>query len=146
MERLVKTRPSTIFGHLEYSLDYPGPLIEFLVPHEEFLNSAFGIWLGGEKNSDGCCIPIGMHKVWKALGLRQHRVEQLSSLRHEVSLRRARVVPGKNVMAALIIALKEEEIKAEAIPVHMHHRQTAIKNLKYMGGKPPVVVNVVHIN
>ena len=49
VERLVKIRPSTIFGHLEYSLDYPGPLIEFLVLHEEFLNSALGIWLGGEK-------------------------------------------------------------------------------------------------
>ena len=42
-------------------------------------------------------------------------------------MRRSIVVPVKHGMAALMIALKEVEIKAEAIPVHMHPRQTAKK-------------------
>ena len=56
--------------------------------------------------------------------MRQLRVEQLSSLRKELAMRWARVVPGKHCMAALVIALNEAEIKAEAILVHMHQVHT----------------------
>ena len=35
-------------------------------------------------------------------------------------MRWARTVPGKHGITALIITVKEVEIKAEAIPVHMH--------------------------
>ena len=53
VERFIKPRASTIFGHPEYSLDGPGPLITVSVPHEECLNSDFGIWIGGKHFSDG---------------------------------------------------------------------------------------------
>ena len=39
-------------------------------------------------------------------------------------MRRSIVVPGKNVMADLMLVLREAEIKSEAIPVHMHQGQT----------------------
>ena len=65
-----------------------------------------------------------MHKLCRALGLRQLRVEHISSLWKEVVVRRARVVPGKPSMSALMLALKEAEIKSEAIPVHMHQGHT----------------------
>ena len=68
-----------------------------------------------------------MHKVLRALGLRQLRVEHIASLRQEVAIRRAIVVPGKHGMSALMIALKEVEVKAEDIPVHMHQGHTQSK-------------------
>ena len=74
-----------------------------------------------------------MHKVCRNLGLRQNIVEQISSLWQEVAMIRARVVPGKHGMPALILALKELEIKVEDIPVHLHHKQTATKNPKDKG-------------
>ena len=40
-------------------------------------------------------------------------------------MKRARVDIGKHGIVALTIALKEEEINSEDIPVHMHQRQTA---------------------
>ena len=48
-------------------------------------------------------------------------------------MRQARVVPGKHGMAALILALKEAEIKAEAIPLHMYQGKTATKKLNDKG-------------
>ena len=48
----------------------------------------------------------------RALGLRQIRLEQLSIMKNKVAMRRARLVPGKHVMSALVLALKESEIKA----------------------------------
>ena len=36
-------------------------------------------------------------------------------------MRRSRGVPVKHGIAAFIISLKEAKIKAEVIPVHMHH-------------------------
>ena len=51
-------------------------------------------------------------------------IENLSILRHKVATRLSIVVPVKHGMAALMQALKEAEIKAEAIPVHMHHGNT----------------------
>ena len=47
VERLIKPRASKMFGHPEHYLDVPGPSISVSVPHEEFLKSAFGIWIGG---------------------------------------------------------------------------------------------------
>ena len=57
-------------------------------------------------------------------------MEQLSSLRHESSMILAIVVPVKHGMAALMLVLKEEKIKAEAILVHINQRQNATKNPK----------------
>ena len=47
-ERLIKPIASIMFGHLEYFLDGPGPLIAVSGPHREFFNSAFGIWICGK--------------------------------------------------------------------------------------------------
>ena len=48
VERFIKTRASTIFGHPEHSLDRQGQLIAVSIPHEAFFNSTFGIWIGGK--------------------------------------------------------------------------------------------------
>ena len=40
-------------------------------------------------------------------------------------MRWAIVVTVKHGTSVLMLALKEAEIKAEDIPVHMHHKQTA---------------------
>ena len=48
-----------------------------------------------------------MHELWRTLGIRQHRVEHLSILRHEADMRQARLVPVKYDMADLMLALKE---------------------------------------
>ena len=60
-----------------------------------------------KKNSDRCCRPIRIYKVWRDFRLRQNIVEYLKSLRNEVAMRRSRVVHGKHGMAALMLALKE---------------------------------------
>ena len=88
-----------------------------------------------------------MHKVWRALGLMQQRVDQLSIMRHESDMRRAIVVTGKYGMASLMLALKEAEIKSEAIPVHMHQGHTETQHLKDKDETPPtVMVHVEQIN
>ena len=56
-------------------MDAPGPSIVVSGPYEEFFKSAFGVWIGGNHFSYGCCRPIGMHEVWMYIGLRQNRVE-----------------------------------------------------------------------
>ena len=61
--------------------------------------------------------------------MKNHRLEQLSIMRHEVYMRRSRVVPGKYGMASLMLTLKEAEIKAEDIPVHMHQEHTETQQL-----------------
>ena len=86
-----------------------------------------------------------MHKIFKALGLRQLIVEHLSILQQEVAMRQARLVPGKHDMAALLLALKEAEIKAKAIPVHMHQGHIETQQLKYNNETSTVLVHVVHI-
>ena len=43
VERFIKPRVSTIFGHPEYFMDGTSPLIAVLGPHEEFFNSDFDI-------------------------------------------------------------------------------------------------------
>ena len=73
-------------------------------------------------------------------------VEQLSRLWKEVDMRRARLVPGKHGMSTLMVALKEAEIKEEAIPVHIHQGHTETLQLKYNGETLTVLVHAVHIN
>ena len=48
VERFIKSRASKMFVHPEYFLDGPGPSITVSGPHEGFLNSDFGIWMGGK--------------------------------------------------------------------------------------------------
>ena len=67
------------------------------------------------------------------LGLRQHRLQNLPILRHDVAMRRAIAVPGKHGMADLMFELKEAEIRPESIPVNMHQGKTAKKHLKDKG-------------
>ena len=87
-----------------------------------------------------------MHEVWRALGLSQLRVEHLSSLIQEVAMRREIVVPVKHGMSALMLALKEAEIKVEAIPVHMHHGHIETQQLKDKNEKPTLRVHAGQIN
>ena len=70
VERFTKPRSSTMFGHLVYLMDGPGPSISVSVPHEIFLNSTFALWIGGNHFSYGCCRTIKMHELWRALVLR----------------------------------------------------------------------------
>ena len=49
-------------------------------------------------------------------------------------------------MSALMISLKNAEMKAEAIPVHMHHKQTATKQQKYKDETTTVMVHTGQIN
>ena len=51
-------------------------------------------------------------------------------MRHEVAMRQARVVPGKHGMVALMLELKEAEIKEEYIPVNMYQGHTESQQLK----------------
>ena len=57
-------------------------------------------------------------------------------------MRHTRVVTVKYAMSALMIALKELEIKVEAIPVRMHHEHTATKQMKYKGEIPTGTVHM----
>ena len=107
LERFFKPIASKMFGHPVYSLGGIGPSIAVLCPHQEFLNSAFALLMGGKNFSDGCCRPTRMHEVWRALGLSQIIVEQLSILRQEEAMRWSIVVPGKHGMSALMIPLNE---------------------------------------
>ena len=86
-----------------------------------------------------------MHKVWRALGLRQNRVEQLSIPHQELAIRRTRVVYGKHGMSDRMLELKEAEIKAEDLTTHMNHKQTASKNPKYKGEIPTGTVHARQI-
>ena len=52
----------------------------------------------------------------------------------------------KNGMEFLMLVLKEEEIKLKAIPVNIHQRQTATKQLKDQGKNPMVMVHAEYIN
>ena len=52
----------------------------------------------------------------------------------------------KNDIAALILELKETEINAEAIPVHMHQGQTSTKQIKDKYETPTVMVYAGQIN
>ena len=86
-----------------------------------------------------------MHKVWRDIGLRQNSLEQPSILWQEVAMIRVRVVPGKHGMSALMLALKEAEIIAEAISVNMHHEHIETKQLKYKVETPTGKVHAGYI-
>ena len=146
VEIFIKPRASTIFGHPEYSLDGPGLSIAVLGPHEEFFSSDFGIWIGGNNFSDGCCRPIRMQEVCRALGLKHNGLVHLPSLKKEVDMIPARVMPIKCVISSLMISLKEVEIKVEHITLHIHHKRTSKTNLKDKGEIPTVMVHKVQIN
>ena len=45
-----------------------------------------------------------------------------------------------------MLALKEAEIKAEAIPINMHQGKTAKKKIIDKGKKPTVIVHVGRVN
>ena len=66
-------------------------------------------------------------------------------MRHEIAMRRARVVPGKNGMVALMLTLQKSEIKAEAIPVHMHQWHIETQQLKDNNETPTVMVHAGQI-
>ena len=59
----IKPRASTIFVHLVYSLDGPGPSTSVPGMYEEFFSSTLGIWQG-EKKIDECYRLIMVHAVW----------------------------------------------------------------------------------
>ena len=56
-------------------------------------------------------------------------------------MRRAKVVPGKHGMAALMLEQKKAEIKAEIIPVHMYQVHKSTKQLKDKDETPTVMVH-----
>ena len=112
VERFIKPIASAMFLQPVYFLVGPGSSITVSGPHEDFFNSDFDLWIGGNNFSYGCCRPIRTHKVWRAFRLRHIILEQISILRQYVAMRRAIVVPGKHVISALILALKEAETKA----------------------------------
>ena len=49
-------------------------------------------------------------------------------------------------MSALMLALKEAEIKTEALPVHMHHGHIETQHMKDNIETPTVMVHAVQIN
>ena len=53
LERFIKPRELTIFGHPVYSLDGPGSSMAVSRPYEEFFNGDFGIWIVGKNFSGG---------------------------------------------------------------------------------------------
>ena len=61
-------------------------------------------------------------------------------------MRRERVVPGKHGMEALMLAIKEAEINAEAVPVHMHQGNTETQQLKDNNETPTGMVHAGLIN
>ena len=59
---------------------------------------------------------------------------------------RARVVPGNDGMEATMIELKEVEINAEDIPVHMKQGQTETQHMKDNYETNTAMVHPGHIN
>ena len=70
----------------------------------------------------------------------------MSSLRHEVATIKKILVPGKHGTTALMVDLKDTEIRAEAIPVHIRQWHTTTKQLKYKVETPTLMFHVVQIN
>ena len=67
-------------------------------------------------------------------------------MRHEADMRREIMGTRKHGMTALMLAIKEAETKAEAIPVHMHQGQTSTKQIKDKYETPTVMVYAGQIN
>ena len=59
MHSFIKLRASTMFIHMEYSIDGLGTLIAVSGLQEEFFSSAFW-FLDGRESSDGVCRKISM--------------------------------------------------------------------------------------
>ena len=78
--------------------------------------------------------------------MRHFRVDHISILQPELSMRRSRVVPGKYGMSSLMLALKKAEIKAEVIPLHMQQRNIETQWLKDKNETPKLMVNAGQIN
>ena len=57
-------------------------------------------------------------------------------------MRRARVVPRKHGISDLMLSLKEEEIKSEAITVHIQQEHTETQQLKNKNETPTLMVHV----
>ena len=73
-------------------------------------------------------------------------MEYLTRLKHKVPMRRSIVVPVKHVMAALILLLKDVEIKEEDIPVHMHQVHATKKLFLSKVETPTVMIHFGNIN
>ena len=71
---------------------------------------------------------------------------QLTSTRHKISMIRAIMVSGKHGIEALMLALKDAEIKSEAIPVHMYQWKTAAQQTKYKFETLTVMLHSGNIN
>ena len=56
------------------------------------------------------------------------------------------MVPVKHGMSDLMLAIKEAEIKAEAIPLHMHQRHTETQQMKYNNETPILMLHAEYIN
>ena len=76
----------------------------------------------------------------------QHIVEHLSSMLHDVTMRREILVPGKHGTSYLMLSLKEAEIKVEYTPVTIYQGHNATKQLKYKCEIPTVMVHAGQIN
>ena len=72
-----------------------------------------------------------MYEVWRTLELRPHRVEQLTIMKHEVSMRQVREVTGKYGMEALMLVLNNTGVNVEATLVHINPCQNTVKRHKY---------------
>ena len=127
-------------------MDGPGPALAVPGPHEEIFNSAFDLWIGRKNVSYDLCSPISIHKVLRALGMRQLRVEHISILWQEVAMKHSRVLPRKHGMSALMLALKEAEVKEEAIPVQINQGNKETQQLKDNNKTHTVMVHTGYIN
>ena len=59
VERFIKPRASTMFGHPVYFLDGPGPSTSVPGPHEEYFNSDFALWISGKYFHMGAVDKLG---------------------------------------------------------------------------------------
>ena len=61
-------------------------------------------------------------------------------------MRRSRLVPEKNGMSALMLALKQTETKSEAIRVYIHQGHTETQQTKDKNETPTVMLHMGQIN
>ena len=73
-------------------------------------------------------------------------MEQISSLRQEVAMKRERVVPGKYGISTLMLELKEAEIKIRGYTSTYAPQIDCKTNLKDKGEIPTGAVHAEHIN
>ena len=68
-------------------------------------------------------------------------VKHISSLHKELSMRQARVVPGKYVPEDLMFAIKEKEVKLAAISSHMPQNRLAVEYHREKDETPTKMLN-----